>query len=371
MGDEIDLRQYLGVIWRRRVLIAATILSAVLVAGVLSFIVFDPVYEASALLLVSQPRMQTVSGTFASLLPPLTTENLIPLVHNEIVAARIAVTLKGVTPGPRELVSRVKLSAVRGSNLLRVTARDSTPGGAEALARGWSEAIVAYVDALALEETGQTLRVVEQKVAAARSELATAEEAFRDFQAASRIPILSQRVAETVQRVALYESRLAEIEQGGAPVVGEVTLQPTGNSYALTVTSLRDPARLRRILAVLRSDLDKHQRSLATERQRETQLLRQMELARSTHQLLVQKREELRILLGSNTGAVRVGMPPVRPQTPAAPRPALNFVLAGVVGSMAGIILAFVAEYFTPMERRATATLASPPAVDASRPVDD
>lgn len=52
--------------------------------------------------------------------------------------------------------------------------------------------------------------------------------------------------------------------------------------------------------------------------------------------LLVQKREELRILLGANKGMVKIVVPAAIPAVPVAPRTVLNLTLAAILGLMAG-----------------------------------
>lgn len=352
--NEVNLAQYAQVLWRGRILIVGVAIGAILAAAIISVFILQPVYESVALLLISEPRFQT-SGTRLQTKAesPLTADNIIPIVHNEAVATAVASRIPGtLTAAPRDLVRKVKISEVRGTNLLKVTARGPTPEGAVAIASAWSEAIVEHVDSLNLDEIRKTLSLLEKKIASVTEDLAETEKALRNFGANTNIPVLEQRVQEIVRRTALYEVRLAETEQGGAPVGGEVTLQPSGSTYTLTVTSVRDPARMRKILTTLNGDLTASQGSLATERQRETQLLRQVELARSTHQLLVQKREEMSILLGTNTGMVKVAVPAQLPVSPAAPRKMLNLTLAGVLGLIAGAMLALVADYLgTPVAK--------------------
>lgn len=354
LDDEVNLAQYVRVLWRRRIFIVGVAIGAILAAAIISVFILQPVYESVALLLISEPRFQpseTSLQTKAASL--LTADNIIPVVHNEVVATKVATRIPGTLAAtPRDLVRKVKISQLRGTNLLKLTSRGPTPGGAVAIASAWSEAIVEYVDSFSLDETRKPLSLLEQKIASVAEDLAKTESALRDFRANTKIPILEQRVQEIVRRTALYEARLTETEQAGAPAGGDVSLQPSGSTYTLTVTSVRDPARMRKILTALNGDLTASQQSLAIERQRETQLLRQVELSRSTHQMLVQEREKMRILLGANTGMVKVAVPAQLPASPAGPRTALNLTLAGILGLIVGTMVAFVAEFLgTPVAK--------------------
>ncbi len=346
MDDVIDLRPYLVILWRRRFLVGAVLLVALSVAAFLNFVVLRPTYESS-LILLAAPSSVLERSVQSALSSVHSVETLVAIARTEMVAAQVAKRLprRNGTP-PEVLLGKVGISPIRGTNLLKVTTRDSSPAGAAALASAWAETIVEFTDALMLEETTQALSVLEAKIRTSQHELAAAERVLRDLQAGSKTPILEQRIQEIGRRVALYEVRLAEIEQGGTPVEGEVVLQPRAGTYALTVSSPRSPAQMRKILGALRTDLTSYQAALASEKQRETQLLRRVDLARAIHLLLVQKREELRILLGANKGMVKIVVPAATPAVPVAPRTMLNMILAALLGLTAGSMLAIVMERF-------------------------
>ena len=54
--DEIDLRQYIEVLWHGRWVILAVTLCAMVSAGLVSFFLLDPVYESSVMFTVSLPQ---------------------------------------------------------------------------------------------------------------------------------------------------------------------------------------------------------------------------------------------------------------------------------------------------------------------------
>jgi Chain length determinant protein. len=64
MEEEISLRELLEIIWKGRKLIVSITIISVLIAGILSFFVIKPTYEASTTLSVSDVTPQT--GFFGS-----------------------------------------------------------------------------------------------------------------------------------------------------------------------------------------------------------------------------------------------------------------------------------------------------------------
>jgi capsular polysaccharide biosynthesis protein len=346
VNDEIDLRQYVDVISRRRHLIGLVTLAALAASAFLSLAVIPPTYEASALLAIPGPGTQ--SGSIGPQVPTalLTADDLVSLVKSDFVAALVVKRLfpsKG--PRPKALLRRVRFTAVR-ANLLRITARDSSPAGAVATARVWAETIVAYVDSVTTRGFRGAVEVSEARVNTALGKLTNAEKSLMDFEATSKVPVLDGQVQEIVHRIAVYESALEEMRQVGSPISGPVTLQRSGSGYALSVATPHDPAEVQRLLPPLRSQLGRAQAALAAERGHQARLAREVDIARSTYLLLVQEAERLRLLAQGNAGVVSIAVPPVTPDTSLVSRVVRDIGLGAVVGLAAGTALAFAAERF-------------------------
>jgi uncharacterized protein involved in exopolysaccharide biosynthesis len=373
--DDLDLQRYIAVIWRRRHVIVAVTLLAVLVAAVLSFLVLRPVYEASAVLLVSGPelqitnpnisvsigfgpRLQTSNATFQPALGSVATaQSIEPLVLNQIVAGLVANRLPGGYSAPPEgLMRKVKLAPIPGTgNLLKLTARDSSPAGAVALVRAWAGAIGDYVRLVSQMDSRRTLASLDADLASARARLAAAEGALRGFDAGSTLPLLESRVQDTAGRIIAAESRLMEIEGGAGPANGTGTPRITG------------AVRLRAEIAGLKSRLAAYRSALAAEQQRGDQVRQQADLARSVYQALAQARGELEAVAATNAGGVTVAVPPVDPRRPVAPRPLLNITLAAGIGVMGASLLVLLADFVGRLVPRAELS-ASPQAARAQAP---
>lgn len=355
--EDLDLRDYIRLLWRRRRTIAAWAVPAVLLAALISLYVLPTTYEASALLVMAGPRLQPADGAGVRIVEggTVTADYLVPIVHNEVRAVDVARRLRVPdTVPPRSLAARVRFVPLP-ARLLKVVARDSSAAGAAALANTWAESAVAYIDELSTRETRRALDAVEARVDPARSELEEAEAALQRFQTDSQGPLLQRRVQETVQQLARYGARLTEIEQIGTPLAGDVTLDPEGTSYRLGVILARDPTTLRKVIGTLRQRLAADQAVLAAEQRAEAELLRRVELERSTYQLLTRKREELRILLGANTGMAEIAVPAQIPLQPVGPRVVRNVVVAGILGLLVGTGFALLLEAVRPTPWRATA----------------
>jgi uncharacterized protein involved in exopolysaccharide biosynthesis len=366
-SDDLDLQRYITVIWRRRYVIVAVTLVAVLTAAALSFFVLRRVYEASAVLLVSGPqlqvtnpnvsvsigsgaRLETSNTTFQPALGSVVTaQSVEPLVLNEVVAGLVARRLPGqydAAPDRLErLMKKIKLAPVPGTgNFVKLTARDFSPAEAVALVRAWAGAISDYVKLISQMDARRTLASLDADLTSARARLAAAEGSLRDFEAGSSLPLLESQVQDTTRRIVAGESRLAEIagdaaSRGGASLPGSASAAPDG-----TAASSRSAAQLRAEIAALKSSLRASQSALTAERQREAQVRQQADLARSVYQALAQARDELQAVAGTNASTVTVAVPPVVPRRPVAPRPLQNIVLAAVLGAIGATFAVLLAD---------------------------
>ena len=100
----------------------------------------------------------------------------------------------------------------------------------------------------------------------------------------------------------------------------------------------------------LKARLERLQADLAREQYRRIQLARAVDTSRELYGVLVRRMEEMRVASLAQTGSVRVVSPATKPQAPVAPRKMLNILLAGILGLMGGVFIAFFQEFLAPRE---------------------
>ncbi len=94
--------------------------------------------------------------------------------------------------------------------------------------------------------------------------------------------------------------------------------------------------------------LDSLQVELAEKQHEQKLILRRLNLAQSTYDAFTKKFEESRIAQSSTIGdsSIIIISPAVEPTNPVAPNKALNVAIAGVLGIMLGMFIAFFREYW-------------------------
>jgi succinoglycan biosynthesis transport protein ExoP len=402
MEDEIDLRQYIEVLIRRWKWIVALTLIAALTAAAISFFVLEPVYEASALVLITSPRYQlrfdprleTVSEieTASKAYPSLAvSDDLL----NQVLEAMDAEDLPENERKLQVLRGKVGASAGADPSLLKLTATNGDPERAARIANVWAEQYVEYVNELYGRRSEDVLFFGEQ-FDAAKSALEAAEEALVDYEARNQQAILQARL--NAKRSALndylaVQHELTLVIEDAQALRQQLEGQPAsaltslGNDLAALLLEIqglsRDtelPLQLQvvgggslsnktvgeqtRLLSDLIAALEDRlaeietqvetlsaeilplQEALQQATMEKEQLTRERDVARNTYLTLANKVEEARIAAQDETGEVRLASGASVPISPVGPRKKMNTAIAGFLGLFVGVFAAFFVEYW-------------------------
>jgi succinoglycan biosynthesis transport protein ExoP len=87
-------------------------------------------------------------------------------------------------------------------------------------------------------------------------------------------------------------------------------------------------------------------KQLAEQELIQTRLTRNMDTAKSTFEILSKKGEETKISSAIKATTIQVSVPAITPEFPIKPKKRLNVMIAGIVGLLASIMMAFFMEYW-------------------------
>jgi polysaccharide biosynthesis transport protein len=102
---------------------------------------------------------------------------------------------------------------------------------------------------------------------------------------------------------------------------------------------------LKKNLKNLNEEVSGLKKQLAEQELIQTRLTRNMETAKSTFEILSKKGEETRVSSSIKAGTIQVSVPATTPEFPIGPNKRQNVMIAGVVGLLASIMLAFFIEF--------------------------
>lgn len=442
--DEIDLREYLRVLGKWRWVIALVTAIAVTTAGILSFFVLPPVYEASTLLMVAnaapaqavyRPQDEGLQGVVNTVarLPQLTLNSYISQLTSPTLLARVVSALKleeaGYTPGA--LAGMVQARLVKDTNLVQVTVSNTDPDLAAQIAGTISREFLAFISQHNQEQMDRSVQFLEAPAAQMERDLAAAAAKLTEFESQPRgVAYLDEEIKAKTADLTRYQSTLlqAQVEQellaagiaslearlaqtpqtietekparpqsasgaappaspeSGSPLVKRVELNPLwvslndslgGKRTALAEKQAQANSVGQRV-AELQESLRHLQVEVTGKRSILDRLREDVDRLRKTRAMLSEKITETRIARSINLGETNVLIvsPPVRPGSPVKPNRSLNMAVAGVLGVMVGLALAFLLEYLdntvkTPEDvqrQLGLPVLASIPAISADGP---
>jgi succinoglycan biosynthesis transport protein ExoP len=208
--EEIDLREYIGVLIKHWKLIALTTFLAALSAGVVSFLT-PPTYEATAGVVVLKSEMEI---TFDPKIRTLTEEDLgvnlearrkafAGLVKNGAIASQVIEELgdklEEGEKEPARLLGMVEGEVEGSSDLIQITVTANDSLKAADIANAWGRAYEQHVNAI-YSGVPESYASVQSEVKGAKDEYRQVEEALTAFIADSRIDNLHRLITET-QRI--------------------------------------------------------------------------------------------------------------------------------------------------------------------------
>ncbi|MBO8140895.1 MAG: hypothetical protein H0Z37_01770 [Firmicutes bacterium] len=383
--DEIDLRQLVESLWRRRRLIIGLTVMAVLVAGVLSFLVLPPSYESSITVALPAADGQQVG------MGPRAYEAF--ALSNRVLQSMIRLGSLDVTPVALESVMDSKLDVE--PRLLTIPVRARTPEEAQELARLWYQAFVSETEAYVAAQIDEQLTVAEQNLAEWDSRLNAALLALSEFESATPLAVLESRLDRLQQDLVNVESRLRELNHTSIPTdearmmaLEEVLSQESeviagaGENVVLPVVDQRAGVTasgvtiLNPMFLQLNQDLSSTRTRLATNR-RAAELLQEQatvlpaEIDRLRSEIVSLKEQLMRLqreidavqpladearrerdrLLDLKRRIQQVATAPVSddpplPESPVSPRKMLNMAVAGVLAVFVGVGVALFQEFW-------------------------
>jgi len=396
---EIDLREIIKVLKKRSKLIIAGTLLCALTAGLISFFILPPIYQAQTLLMVTQAteRLQTnakqtegledVVGS-VSRMPAWTLNTYLGQIKSEALMKRIINRLKldSSLYTAAGISGMINASIVKDSNLIDIKVTNGDPYLAKTIANTLSEEYVDFMTEKNKEQMERSMSFLEQQKKINDTQLQKAQKELKAFQSEPwGVAVLESEFNNITENVMNFRSRLkmaqVEIQQISSGVTsieeelaatpkmiteekmddeGENTvivreLNPLYTSLAEQLAEKKaalaekqgETEGLQLLVDSMTGELDNLQAELADKRSTEETLMREVERLRKTSETLAEKATETQIAKSIDIGdtSVVVISEASLPASPIKPNKKLNIAIAFVLGLMVFTLLAFVLEY--------------------------
>jgi len=189
--QEVDLRDYINVLLKRKKLIIGITLAAIIIAGILSYFVLPKVYEASGSLLVN-PKEATVNLTSPeqllsplSYLPQISVATYKEIVKSKDIEKKVFDELDLSSPPHNFTLSgldrMIKVENPANTTLIKVFVQYKDPVLAQKIAKNILNETLLYITDLNTTQFQSSKSALEDPFLSAKRELENAQKVLADF----------------------------------------------------------------------------------------------------------------------------------------------------------------------------------------------
>lgn len=230
--EDMNLRQYVEILWRGRALIVGAVVIAIILGGVWSFVLLKPVYEATATLQVTQPVSKTAVSEEIGLQallnsisrqPQMTMETYRQELINLYLLKRVVNRL-GLNVSPATLVGAIRVTVPRDTNLLVVEVKYGDPAIAASIANTLVSEYVDFLDELNQQQIRQSTDYMAQQMKVQASKLNGANEDLKSFLEQPRgVDELQQEIRTKITLLTEYKRDLVDVDVDRSALLGSTS----------------------------------------------------------------------------------------------------------------------------------------------------
>jgi uncharacterized protein involved in exopolysaccharide biosynthesis len=406
--EEIDLREYINVLLKRKGIIILIFLIAVITAALVSYFYLKPVYEASTILMISKPKYQVelepkIQTQFTSEISIATYESLIK--DREIeqkVIDKLDLNQPPYEFTPDNLKGMISIESLKNTNLIKMNLQAGEPKLAKDIANVWASLFVEKNKDLNLQESKEAQGFIEEQLQISDQSLAKIEEEIRKFNEINKIEIVENEIKGKAAKILNYDLRLADIklslqkEKAGKQeiilaldeqdkvvklsksitedqffhqLISNITNDNFNNINLTYVSEETNPIYYNLVQHLISTDIsinslfaeeiqlkenideywkriENIKQELAQEKLNQSRLEREYDTAKGVFGVLSQKNEEIKIAVATESGLIKIASLAYEPKAPIKPNKKLNIAIAGVLGLFIGIFVAFFMEFW-------------------------
>jgi uncharacterized protein involved in exopolysaccharide biosynthesis len=216
--EEIDLREYINVLLKRKGIIILIFLIAVITAALVSYFYLKPVYEASTILMISKPKYQVelepkIQTQFTPEVSLATYESLIKdrEVEEEVIK-KLNLDQPPYELTPDSLQGMITIELLTNTNLIKMNLQAGDPKLAKDIANVWAALFIEKNKDLNLQESKEAQGFIEEQLKISNQNLSTIEEEIRKFNETNNIVAMDKEITVKLDKIMANESRLADLK---------------------------------------------------------------------------------------------------------------------------------------------------------------
>jgi len=245
--EEIDLREYINVLLKRKGIIILIFLIAVITAALVSYFYLKPVYEASTILMISKPKYQVelepkIQTQFTPEVSLATYESLIKdrEIEKEVLK-RLNLDQPPYELTPDSLQGMITIESLKNTNLIKLNLQAGEPKLAKDIANVWAFLFIEKNKDLNLQESKEAQGFIEEQLKISNQNLSKIEEEIREFNETNKIDAMDKEITVKLDKIMANESRLADVKisaESGKAKIEEIRSQMTSQEKLISSSNI-------------------------------------------------------------------------------------------------------------------------------------
>ena len=383
---EIDLRRYIEIIWKWRLVIGLLTIAAVAASGIFSFFVLSPVYETRVTLFVTDAAASQQSirssgdssvAETVSRIPAMTLNTYMSQVTSPYLMDRVVSVIGAADLSAGSLGGMVSAQVLKDTSLIEVRVQNTDKALAVDIANTIASEFVQFVSEMNQDRMAKSLTFLAEQEAVLKVNLQAAYDVRARIQAKpENVAALTREISTKNQVVVNLRAQAADLQadvtllsaavrqadqqlastaatitgEGGVaipnPIYQALVSTQAQKTTELSTASARASAAAQEISSLERS-VAALEGKLVIAQNEEAVAEADVAGLESTLNLLSSKIVEAQMAHSLNLGETTISVvsPAMEPNNPVKPRKLVNMAVAGVLGGFVSLLLVFVLEY--------------------------
>jgi len=387
--EDIDLREYINVLLKRKGIIILIFLIAVITAAIASYFIIEPVYQTNVVIMVSKPEIENSIVSEPSLedYKNLITDNVL----EEELIKKLNLDKPPLELTPYNLEQMLTIELPKETNLIKMNLQFSDPKLTKDILNTWAALFVEKNKRLYFDEVKRAKTDIEEKLKPAEQEFFEIEEKLMKFNETDNVEITEYEVMYKIKNILSYQSGLFDIQlslekekakkeqiikaiseqekilklnksivddpffQQLIPNIAEDNLEIANLTYVSEEINpiYCDLAEQLMFINISISSLKAEENQLKKLKEESTesksilsQLNREYSIKEKLCNIFYKQAEEIGLTETAEEDLLKISSLAYEPTAPIKPNKKLNILIAGVLGLFIGIFVAFFLEFW-------------------------
>jgi len=192
--EEIDLREYISVLLKRKGIIILIFLVAVITAALMSYFILNPIYQSSVVFSIALVDNRPPTSFVAQIennVPVINIHESLEIINSNLVLDEV-IKRMGLNISSDQLRSRIKVENIKNTNFVKVTVEADSPEESKYLA----ENIVRVFIEENQSKYTEKIKIIEKRIKILEQEIVKFEGKIQEIENAKKKIVTSKELSE-------------------------------------------------------------------------------------------------------------------------------------------------------------------------------